>query len=395
MKKRFSKKIIISFLLIFVFINNTNTFATNESETLVSEEEQAQLSSSQEEKDKILKEKKKIQNTLKDLKALKNDTEEYIKVLDNNLNALNAEIELINDSLIVKEQDIEITQVQLNEAIKTENRQSADMKKRIQYVYELGEMSYFKMLLSASDVSDYLSRFDYVKEISKYDKDKLQVLKDNRALVEYLSARLLFEKESLLVLKSEQDLKKESIETLINEKTNEISDAEETIALSESELKKLEEEEKKQDEIIKKIEQAIRQRNSSRVLVGGFVWPCPSSTRITSTFGYRTSPTKGASTYHKGIDIGAQTGSNVIAAADGEVVISSYNYSSGNYIMIDHGSDIFTIYMHLSKKSVAEGVEVKQGDVIGLVGSTGISTGPHLHFGVRRGGEYVDPQIFV
>ena len=127
----------------------------------------------------------------------------------------------------------------------------------------------------------------------------------------------------------------------------------------------------------------------------GFIWPLPSSHTITSGFGGRTAPTKGASSYHKGIDISASVGDKVIAAASGEVVISEYSYSAGNYIMINHGSGMFTIYMHLSKRLADVGDEVSQGQQIGKAGSTGYSTGPHLHFGVRKNGEYVNPTNYV
>ena len=125
-----------------------------------------------------------------------------------------------------------------------------------------------------------------------------------------------------------------------------------------------------------------------------FIWPI-SSTRITSKFGPRKPPIAGASDFHRGIDIGAKSGTDIYAAASGTVVISEYNYSAGNYIMISHGDGLYTVYMHCSKLLVAEGAKVSQGDTIGLVGTTGISTAPHLHFGVRVNGQYVDPLGYV
>ena len=126
-----------------------------------------------------------------------------------------------------------------------------------------------------------------------------------------------------------------------------------------------------------------------------FIWPCPSSRRITSAFGDRESPTEGASSNHKGVDIGAASGSDILAAAEGEVVISTYSYSAGNYIMIDHGGGVSTVYMHCSQLLADVGDSVSQGQVIAKVGSTGYSTGPHLHFGIRSGGSYVDPLNYV
>ena len=126
-----------------------------------------------------------------------------------------------------------------------------------------------------------------------------------------------------------------------------------------------------------------------------FIWPCPSSSRITSYFGDRESPTEGASSNHKGVDIGAGTGADILAAAGGEVVISTYSYSAGNYIMIDHGGGVSTVYMHCSQLLAQAGDQVSQGQVIAKVGSTGYSTGPHLHFGIRSDGTYVNPLSHV
>ena len=97
----------------------------------------------------------------------------------------------------------------------------------------------------------------------------------------------------------------------------------------------------------------------------------------------------------KGIDIAASSGSKVVAAAGGEVVIATYSASAGNYVMINHGSGVYTVYMHMANLGVSEGQEVKQGESIGSVGSTGYSTGPHLHFGIRENGSYVDPQSYM
>ena len=126
-----------------------------------------------------------------------------------------------------------------------------------------------------------------------------------------------------------------------------------------------------------------------------FKWPCPSSSRITSNFGDRESPTEGASSNHKGMDIGASTGADIIAAADGEVVIATYSYSAGNYIMIDHGGGVSTVYMHCSQLLVSKGAKVKQGQVIAKVGSTGYSTGPLVLLGMGSGGSYVNPRNYV
>lgn len=133
----------------------------------------------------------------------------------------------------------------------------------------------------------------------------------------------------------------------------------------------------------------------SNVTSSGYTWPVPSSRRITSYFGGRTSPTAGASSDHKGIDIGAPVGANIVAAASGTVSVSTYSWSAGNYIMITHANGVSSVYMHCSKLLANVGDTVNKGDVIAQVGNTGISTGPHLHFGVRLNGVYVNPLNYV
>ena len=125
------------------------------------------------------------------------------------------------------------------------------------------------------------------------------------------------------------------------------------------------------------------------------MWPCPSSKRVTSDYGPRTSPTNGASSNHKGIDIGAAYGADIVAADGGTVLVATYSSSGGNYVIIDHGGGLCTVYMHASSLTVSAGQTVSKGQVIAKVGSTGISTGNHLHFGVSVNGVYVNPWNYL
>lgn len=122
-----------------------------------------------------------------------------------------------------------------------------------------------------------------------------------------------------------------------------------------------------------------------------FAFPAPSYTRISDDYGNRIHPTLGVEKFHNGIDLAAPNGSPILAAYDGEVVAASYSSSMGNYVMIDHGDSLYTIYMHASALYVSKGDAVTKGQQIAAVGSTGRSTGPHLHFGVRKNGGYVSP----
>lgn len=125
------------------------------------------------------------------------------------------------------------------------------------------------------------------------------------------------------------------------------------------------------------------------------MWPATQGFSVSSGFGPRVSPTAGASSYHQGIDIPCPLGSDIVAAEDGTVVISQYSNSAGNYIMIDHGGGVSTVYMHNSQLLVGVGATVTKGQVIAKAGSTGYSTGPHCHFGVRINGTYVNPWNYL
>ena len=129
----------------------------------------------------------------------------------------------------------------------------------------------------------------------------------------------------------------------------------------------------------------------AEINVTGFTWPVPGYNQITSYFGSRTSPVAGASSNHRGIDIACDTGAAVVAAASGTVIVAAYNYAEGNYVCIDHGGGVVTVYMHNSSLAVSVGETVAAGQQIASAGSTGVSTGPHCHFGVRVNGAYVDP----
>lgn len=385
---------LLFFILVVLFINFN--IEVNYSDDGATQDELNKISSSQDNIKKIQESKRQMQNTLKKLNALKDDMKEYIEALDKELELLTDELNKTIENIDLKQLEINMTNENLELAKQDEEKQYNDMKLRIKFFYERDYKSVLESILSGKNLKDLLTKAEYVQSITDYDRKKLDDLIMIKNLIAEYEEKLEVEKAELVSLKEIEIAKKEEITTLISEKTKELQDTQNKINTSRSELKKLEAEQKKQEATIQAIERAIAARsNGKRILQGGLIWPCPDSNRITSQFGKRTSPTKGASTNHQGIDIGAPTGTKVIAAASGEVVIAQYSYSAGNYIMIDHGSGVFSIYMHLSKMSVPVGTEVVQGQKIGEVGQTGYATGPHLHFGIRKNGAYVNPLTYV
>lgn len=355
-------------------------------------------------------EKKKTEETIKNLEGLKADTESYVRQLDSDLERLDQELTALSGQITDKEAEIKETKRQLEEAKETEREQYDSMKLRIKYMYEKGDTSYLDLLMESGSLSEMLNRAEYIQKISSYDRKQLTRYGEIKDGIAESEKKLEAEHTDLVALKDKTEAKQSSVERLVSEKTQELQKYQNQISANEAQLASYQADIKAQEDRIRQIEAELKRQEEEEkkkaeaqgqtykpVSIGNinFVWPCPSSSRITSAFGSRTSPTEGASSNHQGIDIGAASGSDIIAAADGTVTISTYSYSAGNYIMLNHGGGVSTVYMHCSKLLVSAGDKVKKGQVIAKVGSTGYSTGPHLHFGVRLNGSYVNPSKYV
>lgn len=355
-------------------------------------------------------EKKQIESTLEKLEALKADTAAYVNQLDAELNSLNKQVTALNSRIVAKEQEIGEANRQLEKAEEEERRQYEFMKLRIQYMYEKGETSYLDLLFKSADLTQLFNRAEYISQIAAYDRRMLDQYEAVTKDVAAREAELEREHEELVALKTSAEEKTKDAERLMNDKTAELNAYQSRIAAGQGSLTELEKDIAAQEDRIRAIEAEMKRKEEearraaeeagqkyNTVSIGNinFIWPCPASGRITSSFGDRESPTEGASSSHQGIDIGASAGSSILAAASGTVTISTYSYSAGNYIMINHGGGVSTVYMHCSELLVSAGQEVTQGQVIGKVGSTGYSTGPHLHFGIRVNGNYVNPTKYV
>ena len=355
-------------------------------------------------------EKKKVESALNQLEALKADTAAYVKQLDNNLATLTDELSQLEVRIGDKEAEIETARAELEEAKDVEEHQYSTMKLRIKYMYENGESSFVDMVMESGSISELLNRSEYVSQIAEYDRKMLRQYAEAKDDVAAREKNLEQERQGLVELQETTQAKQSSVQKLMDSKKAELDSYNAKIASAQTEIDQYNADIKAQEDQMKRIEAEMKRREEEarkKAEAAGktytvqnlgnisFKWPCPSSSRITSNFGDRESPTEGASSNHKGMDIGAATGADIIAAADGEVVISTYSYSAGNYIMLDHGGGVSTVYMHCSKLLVGVGEKVKQGQVIAKVGSTGYSTGSHLHFGIRSGGTYVNPRSYV
>ena len=371
---------------------------------------QTQVQQAQKKKTALEEQKKKTQSMLSELNSLKSDLNAYLKKLDDDLAQINEEIENLKEQITGVEGEIEKTSRDLEEAEALSAQQYHYMKLRIKYMYEQSNSSFLDMILGSDDLNQLLNRSEYVAKIAEYDRQQLDEYEALQARIRDTKQQLEDKKAELEGLEAEAEARQDSVETLLAEKKTELSKYNTQIANAQSELSRYEAAIREQENTIKAIEAEIKRKEEEarrKALEAGrtyntvtlrdikFRWPVPSSSRITSKFGDRESPVEGASTSHKGIDIGAPAGSDIVASAAGEVIISTYSPSAGNYLMINHGGGIYTVYMHASKLLVNVGDTVKQGQTIAKVGSTGISTGPHLHFGIRVDGNYVNPSYYV
>ena len=339
--------------------------------------------------------KNEAQKILDNLETAKNDIEDYIVQLDKSLNEIQIEISHLEQNQKELQESIKETQKSLELAKTAQEQQYEDMKQRIQMVYETGNKSYLDVLLTATSMTDMINKTEYISQVSLYDYNILKRLKKAKEQVANLKQKLDKDLETNETLQAEVNEQKAILETLVEEKSAQVAQYESSIKSQEEEVAKYAQAQAEAEAIIAAAEQAASTSATSTYTGGVFTWPAPGNTRITSYFGGRDAPTAGASTNHKGIDIACSTGDTIVAAASGTVIVSTYNYAEGNYICIDHGGGVVTVYMHNSALLVSVGESVVAGQQIAAAGSTGYSTGPHLHFGVRVDGTYVDPLTYL
>ena len=375
------------------------------------DELQASIKAKQAEIEQAEKEKKQIQGNITDAKKIvsglestKKDLEAYVTELDSNLTEVEAKIEELKELIADKEAEIAEATADLEEAEEIQRNQYENMKKRIKFIYEKGDTFYLDLIFSASSYADMLNKADYAEKLSEYDANKLEEFKQTCAYVAACKADLESDKEVLDAAKAKQDEEQENLNTLIEAKNGEIGITEANIQNKEAAIKELEADLAAQTAAIQALEQAVaeerrRLAEESGVKLtydgGMFKWPAPSYTRISDDYGTRIHPILGVEQFHNGVDMAAPGGSPILAAYDGEVVAVSYNSSMGNYVMIDHGYTLYTIYMHCSATYVSKGDLVSKGQKIAAVGTTGRSTGNHLHFSVRKNGSYVSPWNYL
>lgn len=349
--------------------------------------------------DEVRKREKQLEEIEAQIKALDASIQQN-KTTQNELvgqlNTLNANMRTIDGEIAALEEEVRSTEGEIDTAIdeldvlEAELAEKKDLlNRRLRVMYKSGSVGYLEVLLGAEDFQDLVSRLDMIQKIYVHDDELIQFLKEQREAIEAQKAELEELRKSLFTLLDQQEVKKAELE---RQQAN--------LIVKQRELKQniaaLEEQEDSLAEDARQVTRIIENLKLRATYVGGVMaWPAPDQYRITSYFGYRIHPIFKTEKMHTGLDIGMPTGSKIVAAQSGVIIYAGWLGGYGKTIMIDHGGGIVTLYGHNSSLVVSVGEEVNKGQQISKAGSTGNSTGPHLHFEVRRNGEYVDPLEYV
>jgi len=404
MKKRRWLPVVSLALAISIFFSADTTLITKAELTNDSiKEKQKQISEAQEEQKKIQSGLTDIKKMKQELEKSKSNLEDYIVQLDGNLDEVNAKIDELNEIIDETQEALQEATDDLNEAIRIEEEQYAAMKVRIQFMYEKGDTYLIEAFLNSGSFAELLNRADYYEAVASYDRQKLNEFMEARQYTELCKQEIEEKKATLEEARAAQEAEQDNLEALISEKETQINAVTADINNKDQAIKEYEDELQAMATVISQLEAAVAEEKRALLAANGqvisydggmFQWPAPSYTRISSQFGYRVHPTLGTTLYHNGVDLASPSGSKILAAYDGVVVAADYTSVMGNYIMINHGDGLYTVYMHASALYVSKGDVVVKGEHIAAVGSTGRSTGPHLHFSVRLNGSYVDPMAY-
>ena len=372
-KKRGSLWILV-FMLVFAFC--LESFADSVSEDREKlEQVESRISAIQAEIKKNTGLQKGISSNIADI-------EKSIGLIEEAMLLLDRDIENTENDILVKEEE-------LSEAERNIDEKTDVMNSRLRVMYKNKEIGYLEVLFSSENFGDLLTRLDMVKKVFTHDVNLLKYMEEQKEIVIVKKQELEANRLRLVNSKSNKEAKAENLVV----SRGQLSREKEALVQNKVELEKSEDE---MVDLANKIKEEIRSKQSDADYAGGIMtWPSPGYTCISSVFGYRIHPILKTKKMHTGIDIAVPANSTIVAAQSGTVIAAGYNGGYGKIVMIDHGGGIVTLYAHNNTLLVKEGDKVAKGQAISKSGSTGLSTGPHLHFEVRENGEYVNPVPWV
>ncbi len=321
------------------------------------------------------------------------DNLKQVQKLDESIQSTQENLDKLNNEIEIKEKEVKEKQDELDIVTKKYNTQKELLDARLVAMYETENTNYLDVVLGSKSISDFISTYYLISELTAYDMDLLELVENERKQIEKTSSELNTEKTKLeqekanaqktqIALSNTKVLRQNYIEKLNQEEQelqSKIDEYNNQINAIENEIKKL----------------ALTISFGEDYRGGTMQWPINGHYTITSNYGMRTHPITGVYKLHTGVDISATIGDDFTAMADGIVVKAGYNSAYGNMVIIDHGGGVQTLYAHGSQIIAQVGQEVKAGDIVLKVGSTGYSTGPHAHFEVRINGNPVNPLDYV
>lgn len=344
--------------------------------------------------DALKKQKNEISKKLTAAKNNKAEAVKYKSYIDQQMNIVYEEVATISELISSLDSKVKDKEAEIKAAKTERNKQLENFKQVMLLTYEGGNASYIEMVLSAENFYDFLTRVERVSSLMDYCNTVMEEMKTLENKLNIAKEDLETSLNAQLEYKEELILREAELETLQVENETYLKNLEKDISGYQSTYNSYAAEEKKIDAEIEKYLKELQEKENSAYVGGEFIWPVPRSwSRISSPYGWRT--LNGKREHHNGIDIPASKGTKIYASNGGKVITATWHYSYGNYVIIDHGGGKATLYAHASKLNCKVGDKVKQGDVIAYVGTTGHSTGNHLHFEVRINGAKQNPLNYV
>ena len=311
--------------------------------------------------------------------------EKDMQKTESDLEYISGRVDFLQSSLAVTQDEIGILEAELE-------KQNEILNQRLVFIYEEGDISYLEVLLGAEDMQDFLIRYDLLNRILQQDRGLIAAVQEKKEALSSKKSTLENQKAELKENQQSKKEKQKQLDEQIDEKKVILSDVQKEKKAYQKALQELE-------ESSRQLEAMIQQMQSSgepdKAGTGTFSWPVPGYKTITSDYGMRYHPILKVNKLHTGFDIGVPAGVNILAADSGTVIYSGWMGGYGQVVVIDHGSGLSTLYAHQSTILASKGAAVNKGQVIGKVGSTGWSTGPHLHFEVRKNGTPVNPHSYI